>query len=467
MTSQSNSPAEIGLGASHSGKAIALPLAYANRHGLVTGATGTGKTVTLQRMAEQFSAAGVPVFAADVKGDLSGIAAGGAPVQFLDVFRDHGHAVRTSVHNLGPLLLSRMLGLNETQSGTLAIAFKRADDNNDWILDLDSLRWHLNDMADEREDVQRRYGNVTGNSIAAIQRQLLALESQGGAELLGEPPFDIADLLSVDSTGRGMVTLLHADALMESPKLYATLLLWLLSELFRKLPEAGDLDRPRLVFFFDEAHLLFRDAPKPLLEMVERVVRLVRSKGVGVYFVTQSPADVPDAVLAQLGNRIQHALRAYTPKEQRLVKAVAKAFRPNPDIDVARAVLELAVGEALVSTLQDGGTPAPVERVQIAMPNGKVGPIEPEVRQSIIERSPLFSRYPAIIDKADAFAQFIGRMRAARGLPPVVARPTAEPDWNYIMAPIHQGLSPRWRPHLMVYVVIIGLFSGIMALFGL
>lgn len=404
----------ITIGQTNAGQTISLPLRYANRHGLVTGATGTGKTVTLQRLAEQFSAASVPVFAADVKGDLSGIATA-APVTFWDVFGAKGHPIRTSVQEMGPVLLARMLNLNETQAGTLAIALKRSEDQADYLLTLDDLRWQLQDMQDDREAVCQVYGNITASSIATIQRNLLTLEQQGGASLFGEPPFQIGDFMHVIE-GKGMVNLLHADGLMEAPKLYGALIYWLLTELFRKLPEAGDLEKPRLVFFFDEAHLLFKDAPKHLLESIERIVRLVRSRGVGVYFVTQSPSDVPDNVLAQLGNRVQHALRAYTPKEQRFVKAAARAFRPNKGIDVEKAVLEMGLGEALVSTLIGDGVPMPVERIKVDKPAGQIGPISDLERSTIIEQSTMRVTYPAMVEGERHIWGFQNRQRLARGL---------------------------------------------------
>lgn len=339
----------ITIGVTKEGSAIALPLPLANRHGLVTGATGTGKTRTLQTIVEQLSAAGVPVFAADVKGDLSGLrspaaanspvaaraaalgrpwAATSFPVAFWDLYSAHGLPIRTSVQEMGALLLSSMLGLNETQAGALAIAFRIAEEQHEWMLTLDDLRWTLNDMLEDRETICKAYGNITASSISAIQRGLLALEAQGGDRLFGEPPFDILDLMRLAPDGRGVINLLHADQLMNSPKTYAVFLLWLLTELFRRLPEAGDLEKPKLVFFFDEAHLLFRDAPKPLLDQIERLVRLVRSKGVGVFFVTQSPADVPDVVLEQLGTRVLHGMRAHTVKSQRKVRAAADTHPP-------------------------------------------------------------------------------------------------------------------------------------------
>ncbi|WEJ60215.1 helicase HerA-like domain-containing protein [Devosia sp. FJ2-5-3] len=445
---------QIDIGKTNAGKTIALPLRFANRHGLVTGATGTGKTVTLQRLAEQFSAAGVPVFAADVKGDLSGIATA-SPVKLWDVFGAKGYPIKTSVQEMGAVLLSRMLNLNETQAGTLAIALKKAEDDQNYLLGLDDLRWALVEMQDEREEVCQKYGNVTAASIATIQRNILTLESQGGENLFGEPPFDIVQLLE-QRDGRGVVSLLHADQLMEAPKLYGTLIYWLLTELFRKLPEVGDLDKPKLVFFFDEAHLLFRDAPKNLVDSVERVVRLVRSKGVGVYFVTQSPADVPDGVLAQLGNRIQHALRAYTPKEQRFVKAAARAFRPNPAIDVEKAVLEMGVGEALVSTLIADGVPSPVERVKIAKPNGQIGPISDE------EREVVNGVLPA--QRPDQARQFENRQRVARGLDAVPVATGEAVDLEFVLAPLYGAPAARRpiMPRLMFGVVCLVAAAGML-----
>jgi uncharacterized protein len=411
----------IPIGQTPAGATASLPLRFANRHGLVTGATGTGKTTTLQHLAEQFSRAGVPVFAADVKGDLSGIAAGArpCPAAFWDIFGDHGLKIRTSVHTLGPELLASMLRLNETQYGTLAIAFKKARDEGAFFLTLDDLRWALNDMLELREEICRRYGNVTASSIAAIQRNLLALEAQGGHNLFGEPPFRIADFLKTDEHGQGVVNLLHADQLLEAPKLYATFLLWLLVELFRELPEAGDLAKPKLVFFFDEAHLLFRDAPKPLLQQVERLVRLVRSKGVGVWFVTQSPIDVPDSVLAQLGNRIQHALRVYTPKETRIVKAAAQAFRPNKGVDVKSEIVNMGIGEALVSVMVEDGVPSPVEKVKVQKPESQLGPIDNFERDVRLRDSPLTKTYSRASDPAAEQRAFVDRMRAENNLPPI------------------------------------------------
>jgi DNA helicase HerA-like ATPase len=430
----------IEIGITKTEATVLLPLSRANRHGLVTGSTGTGKTTTLQRLAEEFSRAGVPVFAADVKGDLSGIAALGSdsgplaakrvalggqltperfPVAFWDLFGVAGLPIRTSVQDMGCELLARMLKLNDTQEGTLAIAFRKSDVEKSWMLTLDDLRWTLSDMLDNREDVCREYGNITAASINTIQRQLLALEAQGGDKLFGEPPFDILDFIRTDDAGRGVVNLLHADQLMEAPKLYATFLLWLLTELFRKLPEAGDVAKPKLVFFFDEAHLLFTDAPKELVQQIERLVRLVRSKGVGVFFVTQSPADVPDTVLAQLGSRIQHALRAYTPKDQRMVKAAAQAFRENREVDVKAEITKLGVGEALISVLDDDGIPTKVEKVMIIPPAAQVGPISSIERRALMDVSPMRKRYGSVLAEEEAIHSFMNRMRRQRGLPGV------------------------------------------------
>lgn len=441
----------VAIGLTPSGKTIGLPLKYGNRHGLVTGATGTGKTVTLQTLAEGFSRAGVPVFAADVKGDLSGIAADGkgqrCPVALWDIFAERGLPIRTSVHALGPELLSSMLRLNETQHGALAIAFRKAKDDNQFFLSLDDLRWALSDMLEMREEICKRYGNVTASSIAAIQRNILALESQGGHHLFGEPPFKIADFLRTENCN-GVVNLLHADQLIEAPKLYATFLLWLLTELFRELPEAGDLAKPKLVFFFDEAHLLFADAPKALLQQIERLVRLVRSKGVGVFFVTQSPADVPDTVLAQLGNRIQHALRVYTPKEQRLVKAAAQAFRPNKNVDVKAEIVNIGIGEALVSVMIEDGVPSPVEKVKIDLPESQIGPLSDLEREVLVRDCALRAAYPAQVEPETMQRQFTDRMRAANGLPPIEWAPNAwhEGDFKKFLPDITPKPVYRDRP---------------------
>lgn len=402
-----------------------LALKYGNRHGLVTGATGTGKTVTLQSMAEGFSAAGVPVFAADIKGDLSGIAATGKmldwqvkraeeigftdyvadkfPVIFWDLFGRQGHPVRTTISEMGPLLLSRILDLNDTQEGVLNIAFKYADDNGLLLLDLKDLRALLVEIANNSKDISVQYGNVASATVGAVQRSLLVLEQQGGDQFFGERALDIRDLMRTTTDGKGYVSILAADELMRAPRLYATFLLWLMSELFEVLPEVGDPDKPKLVFFFDEAHLLFDDAPKALVDKVEQVVKLVRSKGVGVYFVTQNPIDVPDAVLAQLSNRVQHALRAYTPKEQKAVRMAADSFRPNPDFSTEEVITQLGTGEALVSVLEEKGVPSIVGRTLIRPPSGQVGPLLPEERRSVIANSPVAGVYDTPVDRESAF----------------------------------------------------------------
>jgi hypothetical protein len=401
-----------------------LTLGLANRHGLVTGATGTGKTVSLQVMAEGFSRAGVPVFAADIKGDLSGICEVGEAKDFIvkraadmglafqpdqfstvfwDVFGEQGHPVRATVSEMGPLLLSRMMDLNDVQEGVLNIAFKVADEQGLLLLDMKDLRAILAFIAEHAADLTTQYGNVSKQTVGTIQRQLLVLENQGGAKFFGEPALALKDFMKTDSDGRGMVNILVADKLMQSPKLYATFLLWMLSELFEELPEAGDPPKPKLVFFFDEAHLLFNDAPKALMDKIEQVVRLIRSKGVGVYFVTQNPIDVPDKVLAQLGNRVQHALRAFTPRDQKAVAAAAQTFRPNPKLDTAQVIMELGKGEALVSFLEGNGTPAMVERVMIRPPTGRIGPITPEERKAIMANSPVKGKYDTTIDSESAY----------------------------------------------------------------
>ncbi|MEJ2175671.1 MAG: DUF853 family protein, partial [bacterium] len=402
--------AEPLLIAKHGAHDLCLLPALANRHGLVTGATGTGKTVTLQSMAQRFSEIGVSVFVADVKGDLSGIARPGGgnakvderakllgvalafeacPVAFWDVFGKDGHPVRATVSDMGPLLLARMLRLNPTQEGVLNIVFRVADDSGLLLLDLKDLRAMLSFVADNARTVKVEYGNVSPASVGAIQRGLLVLESQGADRFFGEPMLDIADLMQTDAAGRGVVNILAADQLMTAPKLYATFLLWMLAELFENLPEVGDPEKPRLVFFFDEAHLLFDDAPKALLDRVEQVVRLIRSKGVGIYFVTQNPLDIPDEVLGQLGNRVQHALRAFTPRDQRAVKAAAQTFRPNPKLDTENIITELGKGEALCSFLDAKGIPGIVERVLIRPPTARLGVITAVERKAVITKSPL------------------------------------------------------------------------------
>jgi DNA helicase HerA-like ATPase len=406
----------------------------ANRHGLITGATGTGKTVTLQTLAEHFSSIGVPCFMSDVKGDLSGISQQGGgnakvaervamlqlegfehqgyPVTLWDPFGEAGHPVRATVSDMGPLLLARMLDLNETQSGVLNLVFRVADDNGLLLLDLKDLRAMLAYVGDNAKAFTTEYGNVSAASIGAIQRGLLALESQGGERIFGEPMLNIEDLIQTER-GRGVVNILAADRLMQSPKMYATLLLWLLAELFENLPEAGDLDKPKLVFFFDEAHLLFNDAPAALVEKIEQVVRLIRSKGVGVYFVTQNPADVPDKVLSQLGNRVQHALRAFSPRDQKAVKAAAETMRDNPELDEVAAITELGVGEALVSCLDAKGRPGVVERAFIVPPQGQIGPITDAQRRRLIQTSLVAGVYDKAVDRESAYEILAARAEQA------------------------------------------------------
>ncbi|HEX6011286.1 MAG TPA: helicase HerA-like domain-containing protein, partial [Geminicoccaceae bacterium] len=408
-----------------------LHLPLANRHGLVAGATGTGKTITLQVLAEGFSRAGVPVFCADVKGDLSGIGRAGeakpkveqraaelgmadfayqaAPVIFWDVFGEQGHPVRATVAEMGPLLLSRMLELNDTQEGVLNIAFRLADDDGMLLLDFKDLTAVLQFVAEHADELTTAYGNVSKATIGTIQRRLLTLEQQGAEHFFGEPALELSDLMLTTPDGRGAVNVLMADKLIHSPRLYATFLLWLLSELFEELPEAGDLDKPKLVFFFDEAHLLFDDAPKALVEKVEQVVRLIRSKGVGVYFVTQNPADVPPAILGQLGNRVQHALRAFTPVEQKGIRAAAETFRPNPKFKTEELITQLGVGEALVSTLEPGGIPSMVERVKVCPPRSRMGTVTPEERRQAIAASPVAGRYDEPVDRESAYEMLQNR----------------------------------------------------------
>ena len=408
---------------------IALLPGMANRHGLIAGATGTGKTVTLQVMAEHFSAIGVPVFMADVKGDLTGISqpgkpnpkvdervkllkiaytAAACPVTLWDVFGEQGHPVRATVSEMGPVMLARIFNLNDTQTGVLAIAFKIADDNGLLLLDLKDLRALLSWVGENAGQFTTSYGNVSAASIGAIQRGLLTLEQQGGDKFFGEPALSLDDLLQTDN-GRGIINILAADKLLSSPRLYSTFLLWMLSEIFETLPEVGDREKPKLVFFFDEAHLLFNEAPKELLEKIEQVVRLVRSKGVGVYFVTQNPLDIPDTVLGQLGNRVQHALRAYTPRDQKAVQAAAETFRENPKLKVVDVITELGVGEALVSFLDEKGRPTIVERAWIFPPQSQIGPITPEQRQALLANSLVAGQYEKNVDRESAFEKLKGR----------------------------------------------------------
>jgi DNA helicase HerA-like ATPase len=411
-----------------------LDLGLANRHGLIAGATGTGKTVSAQVLAEGFSAHGVPVFMADVKGDMSGIAQPGTPnpklderarvvglagyqprgfpTVFWDLFGEQGHRVRATVSEMGPVLLARLLALNETQEGVLAVAFQVADDQGLLLLDLKDLRALMNFVGEHADELSIQYGRVSTSSVGAIQRKLLMLEQQGGDNFFGEPALDIQELMRTDLSGQGVINVLAADRLMSEPRLYATFLLWLLSELFEELPEVGDPPQPKLVFFFDEAHLLFEEAPKALLDKVEQVVRLIRSKGVGVYFCTQNPLDIPDDVLGQLGNRLQHALRAFTPRDQRAVRAAAETFRANPKLDVSEAITQLGVGEALVSTLHDKGEPSIVERTLVCPPSSRIGPVTAAERQTVMSRSPVGGRYDQPVDRESAYE--VLRQRAER-----------------------------------------------------
>jgi hypothetical protein len=415
----------------------------ANRHGLIAGATGTGKTVTLQVMAERFSAIGVPVFLADVKGDLAGVSQKGGgnpkveervkllkpggfayqgfPVTLWDVFGKQGHPVRATVSEMGPLLLSRLLNLNDTQEGVLNLIFKIADDNGWLLLDLKDLRSMAQHVGDNAKEFTTSYGNISGASVGAIQRALLTLENQGAEKFFGEPALNLDDLMPTRPDGRGMINILVADRLMQSPKVYATFLLWLLAELFEQLPEVGDRDKPKLVFFFDEAHLLFDDAPSALLEKIEQVVRLIRSKGVGVFFVSQNPLDIPDAVLGQLGNRVQHALRAFTPRDQKAVRAAAETFRANPKLKIESVITELGVGEALVSVLDEKGSPGIVERALVCPPQSRLGPLSAAERQALLDASAVRGRYEKTVDRESAYE--ILKKRAAQAAAPAAATP--------------------------------------------
>jgi DNA helicase HerA-like ATPase len=422
----------------------------ANRHGLIAGATGTGKTVTLRVLAEQFSTLGVPVFMADVKGDLSGLAkAGGGnpkiderakamaldgfsyagfPVTFWDVFGGSGHPVRATISEMGPLLLSRLLNLNDTQEGVLHLVFKIADDNGLLLLDLKDLRAILQFVGENSTQFTTQYGNVSAASIGAIQRNILTLDQQGGEKFFGEPAMNLDDFMQTGADGRGVINILAADQLMNNPRAYAALLLWLLSELFERLPEVGDLEKPKFVFFFDEAHLLFNDIPQALQEKIEQVVRLIRSKGVGVYFISQNPLDIPDKVLGQLGNRVQHALRAFTPRDQKAVKSAAETFRQNPKLDVETAISELAVGEALVSLLDETGTPGVVERAFICPPRSQLPPLAISERQQIIQSSPVYGAYEKVIDRQSAAEMLAARaaQNASAPVPPRGQTPSSE-----------------------------------------
>jgi uncharacterized protein len=427
------------------GKEIVLLPNMANRHGLITGATGTGKTVTLQKMAESFASLGVPVFMADVKGDLSGIGAAGVASEkmlkrlesigikdftprantavFWDVFGESGHPVRATISDMGPLLLARLLNLNETQSGVLTLVFKIADDNGLLLLDLKDLRAMIQFVGDNAKKFTTEYGNISTASVGAIQRGLLTIEQQGGGNFFGEPMLDIADLMQTDGEGRGVINVLAADKLYNNPKLYSTFLLWMLAELFEQLPEVGDVEKPKLVFFFDEAHLLFNDAPTALLEKIEQVVRLIRSKGVGVYFVTQNPLDIPETVLGQLGNRVQHALRAFTPRDQKAVKTAADTMRPNPAFNTADVITELGVGEALVSFLDEKGRPAPVERSFVIAPCSRLGVLNDAERSAAIKNSTIYGHYEQVLDRESAYE----KLRAAVQGAPASAQPIPYP----------------------------------------
>ncbi|WP_035348410.1 helicase HerA-like C-terminal domain-containing protein [Edaphobacter aggregans] len=440
-------------------EALCLLAGMSNRHGLVAGATGTGKTVTLQVMAEALSSIGVPVFAADVKGDLSGISQpgksspkfdervksmelgewsfAGCPVVFWDVFGEEGHPVRATVSEMGPLLMSRILNLNETQTGVLTLVFKIADDSGLLLLDMKDLQAMLQEVATRAKGYQTQYGNISAASIGAIQRGLVALGEQGGDQFFGEPALNIDDLLQTEAHGKGVVNILAADKLLESPQLYATFLLWLMSELFEKLPEVGDPEKPKLVFFFDEAHLLFNDLPPVLQSKIEQVVRLIRSKGVGIFFVTQNPIDVPETVLGQLGNRVQHALRAFSPKDQKAVKAAAQTFRANPTLDVEEVITQLGVGEALVSFLDEKGIPDVVERAMVCPPHSQIGPITPEQRAAIIKGSVVAGVYETAVDRESAYEKLKGKVAASTT--------AAAPGQSGVGSPtLPQGSEPGW-----------------------
>ena len=463
---------------------VSLSLRMANRHGLVAGATGTGKTVTLQRLAEQFSRAGVPVFLADVKGDLAGLSQPGGgsdrvarrvaelglqasegftyaanPVMFWDINGELGHPVRTTVSELGPMLLGRLLGLNEVQEGVLNIVFQLADDNDLPLLDIKDLRALLNHAAETGEAVQTRYGNVSKASVGAILRRVLALEQQGATRLFGEPALTLADMMQTDTQGRGYINILAAEKLIHTPAIYSTFLLWLLAELFETLPEVGDAPRPKMVFFFDEAHLLFNDAPtnasRVLLDKIEQVVRLIRSKGIGVYFVTQSPLDVPESVLGQLGNRVQHALRAFTPKDQKAVRVAAQTFRQNPDLDTEAVIGALGVGEALASTLDPEGVPGIVQRINVAPPGSRLGAVTPAERRAVMSDSLVKGVYDITIDRVSAYEMLEARMKgAAQGLgaPPGTQSGTPAASggghWTEVLSGIFKGGSGRGRSPL-------------------
>ncbi|RSD21269.1 DUF853 domain-containing protein [Pandoraea apista] len=448
--SSAHAPGEQLVIARNDQHVLGLLPAMGNRHGLITGATGTGKTVTLQVMAQAFSDIGVPVFLADVKGDLTGITQPGvetpklkerianlgfetpdwhgSPATLWDVFGEQGHPVRATVSDLGPLLLSRLLGLNETQTGVLNLVFKIADDNGLLLLDSKDLRAMLQHVGDNASSFTAQYGNISAASVGAIQRGLLTLEQQGADKFFGEPMLNIEDFMQTDAQGRGIVNILAADKLLAAPRIYATFLLWLLAELFERLPEVGDPDKPKLVFFFDEAHLLFNEAPKPLLERIEQMVRLIRSKGVGVYFVTQNPVDVPDTVLGQLGNRVQHALRAYSPRDQKAVKVAAQTMRANPALNIEAVIGELGVGEALVSLLDEKGRPAVTERAYITPPASRIGPITPQERAALMASSLVAGVYENAVDRESAYEKLVGRTQTRQSDAPATAGGTASPD---------------------------------------
>jgi DNA double-strand break repair helicase HerA and related ATPase len=476
------STADVGLPIAKAEQVIELLPRMANRHGLIAGATGTGKTTSLRVLAERFSRIGVPVFLADVKGDCSGFAKAGGdnpkvveratqlgvelepapcPVVFWDLLGAQGHPVRATVSEMGPLLLARLLNLNETQTGVLSIVFKVADDGGLLLLDLKDLRAMLEEVGKRAAELKVRYGNVSAASIGAIQRGLLALAQQGGDHFFGEPALDLDDLLQTADGGQGVVNILVADRLMQSPALYSTFLLWMLAELFERLPEVGDVDKPKLVFFFDEAHLLFEDAPKALVDQIERVVRLIRSKGVGVYFVTQSPTDVPDSVLGQLGNRVQHALRAFTPRDQRAVKTAAETFRPNPALDVARVITELGVGEALVSVLDQHGAPSIVERALVYPPRTQLAPLAADERDALVRRSALYGHYEPTVDRESAYERLTQRGAAT----PAPAGPAArrnEPDLGKLAVSVGTSVARAMGTQLGRSIVrgVLGSFFG-------
>lgn len=431
---------------------VEMMLKYGNRHGLIAGATGTGKTVSLQVLAEGFSRRGVPVFLADVKGDLAGISQVGGgnskledrakliglsdytyeafPVEFWDLFGEQGHPVRTTISEIGPLLLSRLMNLNDVQEGVLNLAFKLADDNGLLLLDLKDLQAMMGFVSDKADELRRDYGNVTSMTVGTIQRELLTLEQQGANKFCGEPALQLQDFIKIAPDGRGVINILTADKLIANPRAYSTMLLWLLSELFEELPEAGDLDKPKLVFFFDEAHLLFNDAPSALIQKVEQVVRLIRSKGVGVFFVTQNPSDIPDAVLAQLGNRVQHALRAYTPKEQKSVRAAAESFRVNPAFDTEKAIMELAVGEAVVSFLEQSAVPMVVQRTMVRPPSSHLGAIAPEQKQQALAQTLIGSKYDQTVDRESAYERLRAQEVAEAAPPPAAQQPDFHIDYE-------------------------------------